>query len=136
MVKLILVRGLPGSGKSTLAKSLTKFTHIETDHYFASEDGYKFDAPKIKAAHAWCQAETQRCLDLCDICNNFVVWPGVVVSNTFTQRWELEPYFEIAKSLNIVPQIITCYGNYGSGHDVSDDVLAKMKARFEHDIVA
>ena len=54
MKELFLLRGLPGSGKSTLAESLGNM-NIEADEYFMDGDEYKFDASKLKEAHAWCQ---------------------------------------------------------------------------------
>jgi uridine kinase len=129
MTKLILVRGLPGSGKSTLAKQIvgTKddWVHIETDKFW-KEDYSDFTFSKLKQAHQWCQAHTF---------NYLLDTINVVVSNTFTQRWEMESYFDMATKLGINPQIITCYGNFGSVHNVPEDVIIKMKNRFEHNIV-
>ena len=129
MRKLILVRGLPGSGKSTLAKQIAKSMencyHMETDKFWA-EDYSDFDLSKLKQAHQWCQAHTFDYLH-----DGF----SVVVSNTFTQRWEMQPYFDMAIEFGINPQIITCYGNFGSVHNVPEDAIIKMKNRFEHNIV-
>jgi predicted kinase len=129
MRKLILVRGLPGSGKSTLAnqiaKSMENCYHFETDKFW-KEDYSDFDLSGLKQAHQWCQAHTFNTLH-----DNM----SVVVSNTFTQRWELEPYFDMATEFGINPQIITCYGNFGSVHNVPEETLLKMKNRFEHNIV-
>ena len=136
MPKLIIVRGLPGSGKSTLAKNMSDYYHVETDQFWRNEEGeYKFDVTRLKEAHAWCQDKVRKCLkSLNDSSGLLYHFDGVVVSNTFTQRWEMEPYFQIARDLNIEPQIITCQGNFGSIHDVPQEVLDKMKKRFEHDV--
>ena len=90
--ELYLLRGLPGSGKSTLAKSLVgdkDYCHKEADMYFIDREGnYKFNSSQIKDAHKWCQEEIE-----------FVMkyeLPRVVVSNTFTQEWEMLPYYELA----------------------------------------
>lgn len=132
MKSLILIRGLPGSGKSTLARmiyntELEWTKHLEADMYFIDTitGEYKFDAGKLHKAHLWCQKTT-------DISLKYDF--QVVVSNTFTTIKELRPYFEIAKSHGIIPQVITCHGNYGSVHDVPEETMQKMKSRFQYDL--
>jgi predicted kinase len=89
MKELILLRGLPGSGKSTLAKSISD-CYFEADMWFVQEDGtYKFDPLEIKKAHEWCQTIVNGKMS--------IGVSKVVVSNTFTQEWEMKPYYELAK---------------------------------------
>ena len=123
MNRLVLIRGLPGSGKSTLAKCMTDFKHLETDMFWGTD--YNFDITRIKEAHQWCQNLTAMRL------RNY----NVVVSNTFTTRKEIEPYLNIAKEYGIVPQIITCEGSFRNIHNVPEEVIEKMKARFEYNIL-
>jgi len=124
MKNLILLRGLPGSGKSTLAKSLGGM-HMEADKYFMDGDEYKFDPSKLKEAHAWCQ-------------NAAKVWmtnrvPKIVISNTFTQTWEMDYYFEIAKEYGYVVYSLIVENRHGgiNEHGVPADKLEQMKNRFE-----
>lgn len=125
-MKLILVRGLPGSGKSTIAMNLIGwYWHLETDQFWMKDGEYKWDASKLGEAHAWCQSETRKLLK-----RGF----SPVVSNTFTTKKELKPYFDIAKEFDIVPQVILCQAQYGNIHNVPDETLKKMNARFEYDI--
>jgi len=134
MSTLILVRGLPGSGKSTLARTLAhtlkniegSCCHLEADMFFEDEQGeYKFDSRQIKDAHAWCQEETKRSLS---------IGTSTIVSNTFTTKWELEPYFQIAKEFGVVPLVYHAQNQFQNIHSVPEDVLKKMKSRFEYDI--
>jgi predicted kinase len=126
MTKMILVRGLPGSGKSTIAKNLIGwYWHLETDQYWMKDGEYEFDASKLGVAHQWCQDETRSLLS-----RGF----SAVVSNTFTTKKELRPYFEIAKEFDIVPQVILCQAQYGNIHNVPEETLRKMKARFDYNI--
>lgn len=128
MPKMILVRGLPGSGKSTLAKSLNDIDwqyHLETDMFWMKDGEYVFDAAKLGEAHTWCHNETRKVLH-----KGF----SPVVSNTFTTKKELKPYFDIAKEFNIVPQVILCQAQYGNIHNVPEETLKRMEARFEYDI--
>jgi predicted kinase len=126
---LYIVRGLPGSGKSTLAKLLVcdkDYYHKEADMYFIDREGnYKFEPSKIKDAHAWCKEEIE-----------FVMkyeHSPVVVSNTFTQEWEMEPYFELAKKYGYRTHSIIVENRHGgvNEHNVPDEVLTKMNSRFE-----
>ena len=126
---MILIRGLPGSGKSTLANGFTcdwSWRHFEADMFFVDENGeYNFNSSKIKFAHEWCKEQTRMAL---------VHGLNVVVSNTFTTKWELSPYFDIAKSFDITPTVILAQNNYKSVHNVPEETLIKMRDRFEYDI--
>ena len=118
---LILVRGLPGSGKSTYAKSLN-IMHIEADMYHMKDGVYMYDSKKQKAAHEWC----------CRTTKSFLLRGiDVVVSNTFTQKWELEPYISMAKETQTPYQIVTMKNQYGNIHNVPQEVIEKMTSRWE-----
>src|SRR5689334_8235811 len=120
MRHLVLIRGLPGSGKSTMAKTLAKigYKHFEADMFFDGPEGYAFDREKLKLAHAWCLALAAAALrDGCD----------VVVSNTFTQRWEMDDYLRLVER----PWIITAEGNFGNVHGVTEEAIERMRARWE-----
>ncbi|MFC1235426.1 ATP-binding protein [Vibrio sp. F74] len=128
ITKLILIRGLPGSGKSTLAKRIIEqysfpIQHIETDMFFVEKGGdYSFDAKKLSQAHNWCQAEVREAL-----LNGY----SVVVSNTFVQRWEMQPYRDMAKELNIVLEVMVCKEDYGSIHQVPKITINNMRKKWE-----
>ena len=126
-MKLILIRGLPGSGKSTLAQLLIQsgFYHVETDQYWQAYD-IEFDGRKLKEAHEWCLLNTR--LLLTQLSNNY---SGVVVSNTFTEQWEIQPYLGLAKELGIKPNIYTAQSNFGSIHNVPKSTIQKMSDRFQ-----
>ncbi|MFM2589828.1 ATP-binding protein [Vibrio sp. TBV020] len=121
-LKLTLIRGLPGSGKSTLAKTLPG-EHVEADMFFVDESGeYHYQADKISDAHQWCQTKTRQAL-----ANN----TDVVVSNTFVRRWEIMPYYKMAKQFGACLEVIECSGNYGNIHGVEPEVIATMKKRWQ-----
>lgn len=124
-MELVLIRGLPGSGKSTIAKSLHKagFEWFEADFYHLNDEGdYCYDPDNVKAAHDWCQSETRKAL---------ANGKRVVVSNTFTRRFEIEPYFEMANSLGIKPNVMIATGKFENVHGVPVDVVEKMRQRWE-----
>lgn len=126
---LYIVRGLPGSGKSSFVKkqlhALTNW--YEADMYFCQNEdrAYRFDATKLGAAHTWCQGMTSHSLS-----SGFDTW----VSNTFTTKKELRPYFDIAKDTDSAIVVMTMNGNFKSVHDVPEEKLKQMRDRFEHDI--
>ena len=56
---------------------------------------------------------------------------SVVVSNTFTRLWEMEPYLKAAKKRGINISIIEATGNWPNVHGVPEDAIEKMRARWE-----
>ena len=129
MNELILVRGLPGSGKSTFAKSLGG-VHIETDMFFIQDGEYKFDGAKIKEAHEWCQNEVNTMMIL-----NHTTGANkrIVVSNTFTQEWEMQAYYDLAKSYDYQITSIIVENRHGGEniHGVPVEAMDRMEKRFE-----
>ena len=124
MNKLFLIRGCPGSGKSSFAKSIFADVHLETDMYFMEDGEYKFDISKIKEAHLWCQEMVE---------HNMKEDNHIVVSNTFTQEWEMKPYFDLAEKYNyqVTTLVVENRHNSKNIHNVPEDILQKMKDRFE-----
>lgn len=130
MKNLYLLRGLPGSGKSTLAKQLGG-SHFETDKYFIGENGeYKFDGSKLKEAHQWCQDSVANAMVL-----NHTTGENetIVISNTFTQEWEMEPYMDMAKNWGYKIFTIIVENRHGgvNQHGVPYEKLQQMNDRFE-----
>lgn len=126
MSKLILIRGLPGSGKTTLAGFFANqgYQHFEADLWFTAFNSGIFDASKLKEAHNWCKSSVDKALYL-----GF----NVVVANTFTQQWEMQDYFEIAKKqkAEVTVLIVENYHGNKSVHNVPEETMQKMKNRFE-----
>jgi predicted kinase len=128
MKELFLLRGLPGSGKSTLAKMLVgdkDYCHKEADMYFVDGEGkYQFDITKLRDAHAWCQEEVEFLMKY---------EHKVVVSNTFTQEWEMLPYFDLAEKHGYRVHSLIVENRHGgvNEHGVPEDKLKLMKKRFE-----
>jgi len=123
---LILLRGLPGSGKSTAAKLFAKAPHFEADMYFLDANGdYVFDASKLKMAHNWCAIQTQKAM--------VDEYPIIVVSNTFTQEWEMEIYYELAQNhnYNVVSMIVETRHDGVNIHNVPEDKITQMRNRFQ-----
>jgi predicted kinase len=127
---LYLVRGCPGSGKSTLAKTISPII-VEADQYFVDGDGnYNFDGSKIKLAHEYCRAQTEAWMQTK---GDQVNVDKIAVSNTFTQEWELQPYYELAIKYGYYVTCIVVENRHGnrSIHNVPEEKVEQMKNRFE-----
>ena len=123
---LVICRGICGAGKSTFAKTLGG-QHYEADMYFIdpTTGEYKFDGTKIKNAHTWCLDRVKT--------DMAVAREKIVVSNTFTQEWEMEPYFELAKEFGYKVFSVVLENRHGNTneHNVPEDKIEQMKNRFE-----
>ena len=132
MKTLTIIRGVCGSGKSTLANALQwtakgiNMKVFEADMYFMKDvDGvveYQFDHKELPRAHAWCKEQTRQAMK-----EGYYV----VVSNTFTRKWEIEPYIDLAKQFGYTVQLITTEAPFNNIHGVPSDVVQSMKDRFE-----
>lgn len=125
MKELMLLRGLPGSGKSTFAKLFKTIEHYEADMFFMRGNGYEFDGSKLKEAHAWCQDLVLMAMKRSE--------PSIVVSNTFTQEWEMDVYYKLAEQYGyrVHSLIVENRHNGVNEHGVPDNKLEQMKNRFE-----
>ena len=124
MPKLYIIRGVPGSGKSTyVRKNLLEHQWYEADMYFIRPDGrYEFNPRFIKDAHNWCRSKAHSAM---------AEGEDVVVSNTFTRKWEMKEYLRMAEDLGYTVEVIRCTGSYKNIHGVPDDKVQEMRNRFE-----
>ena len=117
MKRLILIRGLSGSGKTEHAELIVgdhdDRAEVTVDRFFEDEDGnYAFDFSRIKEAYEWCKDETKLLLE-----DEYEI---VVVHNSFTRKWEAEPYFDLAKEHGYDVQVISLYDGGLNDKDLSD----------------
>ena len=127
MSKLILIRGLPGSGKSTVARNMLANGavdwHFEADMWLVDKMGvYRWTRERSKLAHA-------SCIKAASV--EMAKGKRVVVSNTFTQLWEMQPYIDAAKESGAEVEVLVARGNFGSIHNVPPETLNAMRDRWE-----
>lgn len=134
MKELILLRGVPGSGKSTAARLLwagdAGTSHFEADMFFIENGKYKFEGSKIRDAHDWCKDNVEHAMLLNHTTGNY---PRIIVSNTFTQEWEMETYYELAKlwGYTVFSLIVENRHSGINQHGVPEDKVEQMRNRFE-----
>jgi predicted kinase len=129
---LILLRGVPGSGKSTLGEIILNCPQSSTNNVLSADDlfidssgKYNFDPTRIKEAHNLCQ---QKCAEKMKM-----GLYKIVVANTFTQEWEMKPYYEMAERYRYRVHSVIVENRHGSTniHEVPEEKLNQMKDRFE-----
>jgi predicted kinase len=131
---LFIIRGVSGSGKSTFAKKIVghDFLVCEADKYFIDKETgeYKFDFSKIKDAHKFCQDTVETYMK--DSLVNDQFYREIAVANTFTQEWEMEPYFKLAKEYGYTVFSIVVENRHGgvNQHGVPEEKLEQMRNRF------
>ena len=128
-IALFILRGLPGAGKSTLAKSMGA-VYFEADMFFMEGNEYKFDMKKIRQAHEWCQNQVR--ISMKNAAGGMTP-SRIAVANTFTQEWEMQAYYDMAKEYGFTVFALVVENRHGGKnvHDVPADVLDKMEERFE-----
>jgi len=121
--QLYLIRGLPGSGKSTLAQQIAD-EWFEADRYFMVDGVYKFDVKHLSMAHTRCKEDVEIAM-LHDA-------RSIAVANTFTRRWEMDPYLILAQKYDYQVTEMTMTGPLRPNtHGVPDETIEIMRARWE-----
>lgn len=129
---LFLIRGIPGSGKTSFAKMIwSDYVIVEADKFFEKDGEYKFDPTKLKDAHQWCKDTVEQFMKDNELNHQF--YPEIVVSNTFTQEWEMQPYIDLANKYGYKIFSLIVENRHGnkSVHNVPDETIQKMINRFE-----
>ena len=124
--ELYIIRGISGAGKSTLAKSIGG-VHYEADMFFINPitGVYEFVPSNLKHAHEWCKVNVEY-----EMTHDT---ERIVVSNTFTQEWEMLEYIEMAEYFGYRVYSLIVENRHGgiNEHGVPEDKLEIMKNRFE-----
>ena len=129
---LILVRGVSGSGKSTFAEEFLYPTSliISTDDFFMNDGNYEFNSEFLSDNHKKCIDSVE---DYMKDNYNYEAISNIVVHNTFTMAWEIEPYKELADKhgYNFFTIIVENRHKSTSIHEVPEDIVLKQRERFE-----
>ena len=99
---------------------------LSIDDYFTNETGeYQFDFANNHLAYKHCQTQCEKAM--------LKAVPKIFVANVFSMDWEIQPYFDLAKTYAYRVHVATVE-HYHSGHnqhDVSDEQLSKMAEKFK-----
>jgi len=126
---IILLRGLPGAGKTTFAKLISEnntYPFFSVDDYFTDENGnYKFDFSENYKAYAACISNTEEAIKS--------GYTKVIIHNTFTLDWELEPYFKLCKKYNCSLFVLTVenFHNGINNHDITAEQVQRMAEKYK-----
>jgi predicted kinase len=133
---LYLIRGVPGSGKSSFARAIwNDYAICEADKFFEDEEGnYNFDPSKIRQAHDWCKEQVETRMG--DNAANPQYYPEIVVSNTFTQEWELADYYKLAEQYGYKVFSLIVENRHGGKdvHGVPEEKLVQMETNLRNNI--
>lgn len=123
---MYLIRGLPGSGKTTLAKRIAQqmiAVHCEADQFMVNAEGeYEYARARLIECHSKCLEKARKA-----VFSNL----DVVVSNTFTRRWEMQDYIDLAKHHGYMVVEIVCKGEFENVHQVPKHQIDRMRERWE-----
>ena len=130
---MILIRGVPGSGKTTFAEWIMERTNwisggypaqVCADRFMVNDQGmYEFNTVLLEAAHKGCIAMAEQYLK--------DDRSPVIVHNTFSRDWEMEPYRALAECYGAQLFVIEMSQQFENVHDVPEEVVNQMKERFE-----
>lgn len=127
---LILLRGLPGSGKSTLAEVLSeegKYPVFSIDSFFTNRETgeYNFEFDRNYLAYRKCEEDTQSAMEKGE--------SKIIVDNTFTLDWEIEPYFKLASKFDYRVFVLTVekYHSQSNIHGVGEEQIQKMAEKYK-----
>ena len=127
MKVLYIIRGISGSGKTSLANKLSPFVY-SADDWFTDEDGnYDFLPEFLADAHADCFTNVE-CAMLDGIEEENDV---LAVANTFSQAWEAQPYFKLAKRYGYSSFVVECQNTFKNVHGVPQETINAMENRWE-----
>lgn len=128
--QVVLLRGPSGSGKSTyVKKNFPDAVVCSADNFHIDSKGnYNWKPQNVAKAHGWCKSEFKKALK--------EGRPLVVVDNTNTQRWEMEPYVKMARKAGYKLRVVrlktpTDVAAMRNVHNVPAASVKKMAARME-----
>lgn len=128
MRELILLRGLPGSGKSTLAEVLgenARYPIFSVDDYFTDSTGhYEFRFQENHLAYKQCEEGVIQAMKQGA--------EKILLHNTFTMEWEMEPYMKMAQEHGYRVHVVTVENRHGGRniHKIPEEHVDRMKQKF------
>lgn len=128
---LYILRGVPGTGKTTRALELCKQLDlvVEADqfpHRYIRHQGVLMGLnPTVSNAdaHAWANGVLKSLLAM--------HLPKVAIANTMCKREWVQPFIMLADRYGYQPVVVDCTTEYGSIHNVPDEVMNRMRETWE-----
>jgi len=144
---VILVRGIPGSGKTTLVDAICdlffedpehkpfwlseRIADFSADKYMVDEgDNYAFNPYRLKECHQSCFRDFGSAL-FGALGDSGTAVNVLLVHNTFTQKWEMDPYVACCRGFGKHLIVVRCEGGFDNVHGVPADKVEVMRNRME-----
>tara|TARA_Y100000296_G_scaffold80929_1_gene107130 strand:- start:516 stop:923 length:408 start_codon:yes stop_codon:yes gene_type:complete len=127
---IILLRGVSGSGKSTVAKLIgIGMRTVSTDDFFTNKEGdYEFNPNNLKENHKKCQLAVEMMMEEYDHVDNDII----IVHNTFTEIWEMDTYYILAKKYGYTVHTLIVENRHKSKsiHNIPEETIEAQSKRF------
>lgn len=127
---VIIMRGVPGSGKSTYARQyFPRAFLVSADLYHTDELGnYNWKGENVAAAHSWAKKQFKEALERGEAL--------VLVDNTNTEWWEMEPYYDMAEDYGYSVKVVRMQAppdvcSSRNVHGVPEEAVHRMHDRME-----
>ena len=127
---LILLSGVSGAGKSTVAELFIDADIISTDDFFMVNGKYQFDANSLIENHMKCAVKAEQSMH---IAHTEDVMHTLIIHNTFTKDWEMQPYLVLADKYGYMVHTLIVENRHGSEsvHNVPQASVNAQRDRFE-----
>ena len=132
---IVLIRGLPGSGKTSLADMIDCDYSVATDDFFMVNGVYQYDRDLLSENHGKCAEFVKD-----KISRHYPIGCNIVIHNTFSERWEMQVYIELANDNNYNHRVIDLFDagledkqlEVRNEHSVREEDIFAMRERWEH----
>tara|TARA_Y100000310_G_scaffold274854_1_gene291136 strand:+ start:431 stop:865 length:435 start_codon:yes stop_codon:yes gene_type:complete len=136
---LVLIRGVSGAGKSLIASLFSGAFSIATDNLFYDDDGkYNFDPSKLGEYHNYTIMSVKAQMINSETSEDYELSHNlIVVHNTFTEEWQMQPYIDLAEKYNWCVSTIIVENRHGSEsiHNVPAHSIDKQKKELSDNII-
>jgi predicted kinase len=127
----LIIRGVSGSSKTTFGNFLCdkiSGSQFEADQFMVKDGEYHFNSKNLGYCHQNCFEGVEKAMAANE--------RFIIISNTLTADWELNPYITLAKQYNYTYFVLVMENRNDtkSVHSVSVDTLKKQAERLKNSI--
>ena len=114
-----------------LYRIFTDAVIVSTDDYFWVDGKYVFDANSLIENHMKCTIKAEQAMNAASAVSD--VKHTLVIHNTFTKDWEMQPYLVLADKYKYMVHTLIVENRHGSEsiHNVPKPSVDAQRKRFE-----